>query len=267
MGGFAIGTTEFVSMGLLPQLAAGVGRVHPDGRARDLGVRHRRGGRRPADRGVRRPAPAQGAADRPDAGLPDRQRGQRPGHRLHLAHPGPVLRRPAARRLLRGRLPRGGRPGHCRAAWPGGQPGDARSGRRQRRRRSGRHLARPARRLAFGVLAGDRARRPDRRAGALAGAARPGQPRGDRPQRAARVQEPAGPAHPARRGDRLRRHVRGVHLHRPDRHRRRRARRGAGAALPAGHGRGHGGRYAAGRAPRRLVDLPVPAGLLGRRWS
>ena len=46
MGGFAIGTTEFVSMGLLPQLASGVGVSHPDGRARDLGVRRRRGRRR-----------------------------------------------------------------------------------------------------------------------------------------------------------------------------------------------------------------------------
>ena len=102
-------------------------------------------------------------------------------------------------------------------------------------------------------------------AGALAGPARRGQPRRHRPQRAERVPEPAGPAHPARRRDRLRRDVRGVHLHRPDRHRRRRAGGGAGAALPARDGPGHGGRYAARRPARRLVDLPVAAGLVGRR--
>ena len=51
IGGFAIGTTEFVTMGLLPQIAAGVDVSIPTGRPRDLGVRRRRRRRRPADRG------------------------------------------------------------------------------------------------------------------------------------------------------------------------------------------------------------------------
>ena len=42
VGGFAIGTTEFASMGLLPQIAAGVGVTHPDRRPPDLRVRARR---------------------------------------------------------------------------------------------------------------------------------------------------------------------------------------------------------------------------------
>ena len=39
MGGFAIGTTEFVTMGVLPQIADGVGRLDPGGRPHHLGVR------------------------------------------------------------------------------------------------------------------------------------------------------------------------------------------------------------------------------------
>ena len=46
MGGFAIGTTEFVTMGLLPEIADGVGVSIPTGRPRDLGLRPRRRRRR-----------------------------------------------------------------------------------------------------------------------------------------------------------------------------------------------------------------------------
>ena len=70
-----------------------------------------------------------------------------------------LLRRTPARRLLRGRVAGGRRPRQRRPARPGGQPGDARPRRLQRRGRPGRHLARPERRLALGVLAGDGARR------------------------------------------------------------------------------------------------------------
>ncbi len=81
MGGFAIGTTEFVTMGLLPADRRRRRRLDPDGRPRDLGVRRRRGRRCPGAGLLRRPVPA----PRPAAGAGgvarDRQRDERPRRR------------------------------------------------------------------------------------------------------------------------------------------------------------------------------------------
>ena len=176
MGGFAIGTTEFVSMGLLPQLAAGVGVSIPTAghviSAYAIGVVV--GAPLIAVFGARLPrrelliglmlvflvgnaasALATGFTSltlaRFFAGLP------------HGAYFGvaSLVAADLVSRERRGRAVSRVMLGLA-VANVAGSPG--------------RHLARPARRLALGVLAGDRARRPDRRAGALAGAARRGQP-------------------------------------------------------------------------------------------
>ena len=264
MGGFAIGTTEFVSMGLLPQLASGVGVSIPTAghviSAYAVGVVV--GAPLIAVFGARLPrrelliglmavflvgnAASALATDfttltlaRFFAGVP------------HGAYFGvaslvaadlvtPERRGRAVSRVMLG-LAVSNVAGVPAATWLGQQAGW---------------------RSAYWLVTVPR--RPDRDPRALAGAARRGQPRCHRPQRAARVQGPAGAADPARRGDRLRRHVRDVHLHRPHGHRRRRTVRGPGAALPARVRDRHGARYAARRAARGLVDLPLAAGLLGR---
>ena len=91
------------------------------------------------------------------------------GARARLPHPArrPLPQRPAARRLLRRRLAGRRLAGRPAPARPGGQLGDARSGRRDARRRARRDLAGPAPRLALGVL-GRRRHRRDHRAAVLA---------------------------------------------------------------------------------------------------
>ena len=75
----------------------------------------------------------------------------------------------------------------------------------------------------------------------------PGRPRGTGPARAHGVRPAAGVAHARHRCDRLRRHVRPDDLHRQDRDRDRRAARVGGPALPAGVRARHGLRHLAGR--------------------
>ena len=79
--------------------------------------------------------------------------------RARLPHPArrPLPQRAAARRLLRRRLAGRRLAGRPAPARPGGQLGDARPrGRRMLTGVPGRHLARPAARLAVGLLAGRR---------------------------------------------------------------------------------------------------------------
>ncbi len=165
MGGFAIGTTEFVSMGLLPDLADGVVRLDPDRGPRHLGVRPRGRRRRSGHRAARRPAAASGPAHRADGRVRIGQRRQRPGHVVRRPARRPLRRRPAARRLLRRRLAGRGQPREARPPGPRRRAGHARPLGRQRGRGARRHLARPAARLALGVLAGGRARPGHRRPG------------------------------------------------------------------------------------------------------
>ena len=75
-----------------------------------------------------------------------------------------------------------------------------------------------------------------------------------------RLHGPPGLADPARRCDRLRRHVRGLHLHRPRRHRRRRPGGAGGADLPAGLRPRHGRRHL--RSPAIMADWSIFRSLL-----
>ena len=123
-GAFAIGTTEFVSMGLLPQLAAGVGVDIPTAghviSAYALGVVVGA----PVLAVLRCPPPAPRAA----AGADGRDPGRQPAHRgrPRLRHPDgrPVPRGPAPRRVLRRGCARRRRPRRPAAPGPGRQPGD-----------------------------------------------------------------------------------------------------------------------------------------------
>ena len=202
MGGFAIGTTEFVSMGLLPAARRRGRRLDPDGRPRDLGVRPRRRGRRPADRGLRGAAAAARAAGRAD------------GWSSRLGNAASALATSydllTLARFFAG-LPHGAyfgvaslvaaEPGRRRAPGPRGQPGDARARRRQRRRRARRHLARPAR-SAGARRTGWWPRSPLLTVALVLWLVPhvPRQPRGHRPPRAARLQEPAGAGSPCSPG-------------------------------------------------------------------
>ena len=163
LGGFAIGTTEFVTMGLLPDIAEGVRIDIPTaGHVISAYARRRRRGRARHRRPQCPAAPSPPAAG-PDGGVPGRQRADRAGAGLRLAPGGPVPRRTAPRRVLRRRLARRGLAGGAGAAWPGGQLGDARPRGVQPRRGAGRDLARPAAGLADGVLGGGRHRPAHRR--------------------------------------------------------------------------------------------------------
>ena len=142
MGGFAIGTTEFVTMGLLPQISPRRRRLDPDRRPRHLGVRRRRRRRRPAARLPRRAPAPPGAADRADGRLRGRQRRERARDVLRAADARPLRGRTAARRLLRRRLARRGQHGAPLAQGARGLAGDARAVGRQRDRRTRRDAAR-----------------------------------------------------------------------------------------------------------------------------
>ncbi len=219
VGGFAIGTTEFVTMGLLPQIAEGVGVSIPAAghviAAYALGVV------------VGAPLIAMFGAKLPRralliwlmvayAGVQPAQRGR---DELRRAVRGALPRRAAARRLLRRRLTRGGEHGGARPARPRGRQRDARPLGRERRRSARGDLARPAARLARGVPVRREPRAAHRRADPRVRAVLPGQPGGHRPSRAAVLPQRPGDADAARRRGRLRWPVRGLLLHRPDRHR------------------------------------------------
>ena len=144
----------------------------------------------------------------------------------------------------------------ARSSGPRRGDGDARALGRQRRRRARRHLAGSAPRLALGVLGRGRALACVTVALVLAFV--PSCP-GDRDATGRRelraFTQPQVLADPARRRDRLRRHVRGLLLHRPDRHRGRRPAGRGGPGVPAGVRRRHGGRHLAW--PGELADWSV----------
>ena len=154
VGGFTIGTTEFVTMGVLPQIADGVDVSIPVAGQGHLVVRARGGHRRPPAGLLRRQAAPPAAADRPDGGLRPVQRAERAGPELRDADGRAVPRRAAARRLLRRRLAGGGEHGLPRAARPRHRTGADGAPGRQRGRRAGRDLARPDPGLAGVVLGG-----------------------------------------------------------------------------------------------------------------
>ena len=163
MGGFAIGTTEFVTMGLLPQIADGVAISIPTagnvisayavGVVIGAPVLAFLGARLPR-RGLLVALMVAYAVGNAASAL---------ASTYGAAVPGPGRHRLPARRVLRGGLVGG------RLAGPGGpqgsrrRDGDARALGRERHRRAGRHLAGPAPRLAGGVLGRDRPGPPDRR--------------------------------------------------------------------------------------------------------
>ena len=158
MGGFAIGTAEFVTMGLLPQIADGVGVAIPTAghviSAYAVGVV------------VGAPVLAYFGARLPRRGLLLALMGAFVLGNVFSALAGSYgmlmlsrfLDRPAARRVLRRRLPGRREHGVPRASRPGRRDGDARALGRQRGGRARRHLARPEPRLALGVLDGRPAR-------------------------------------------------------------------------------------------------------------
>ena len=154
LGGFAIGTTEFATMGLLPDIAGDLGRRIPHGRAPDLGVRAGRGRRGAAARGARRAAAAQGAAARADGGVrrwatcsarwrPASARCSSPGSPAGCR----TARTSASPRWSRRRW-------WHRSAGPGRSPVMLGPDRRQHRRRAARDLARSGARLAQHLLDG-----------------------------------------------------------------------------------------------------------------
>ena len=159
MGGFGIGLTEFVIMGLLPEVSAdfevseSVAGYLISGYAlvrRDRGHRAHRGrhpvrpqeGAAGADGAVHRRQPAVGAG--PDVRGDDGR-----------THP----RSPVPRRVLRHRLGRRRRPGAREQAGRRDRDDVRRTDHRQRSRRPVRHAARPAVRLALHVLGHHRHRR------------------------------------------------------------------------------------------------------------
>ena len=109
-------------------------RLDPGCGPHDLGVRRRRGRRCPGAGLLRGTVPAPRPAARAGGVARDRQRDERGRRLVRAADRGPVLRRAAARRLLRGRLTGGGLDGHPRTPGPRGQHGDARAGGREHRR-------------------------------------------------------------------------------------------------------------------------------------
>ena len=114
IGAFGIGLTEFVIMGLLPEVAADFGVTDPGRRLPDLRLRARRRRRRarPDRRG--HPAAAQAGAARPDGALHRRQpalRARRRPTRVLMA--GRIVAALVPRRVLRHRLGGRRRPGRA----------------------------------------------------------------------------------------------------------------------------------------------------------
>ena len=137
----------------------------------------------------------------------------------------PLPRRPPARRVLRHRRTRRGRRARAGQAGQGRRLRAHRPDRRQRRGRAARHLPRPAGRLAHRVH--DRRRHlrgRDRVHRDLRPRARR-RPGAHHPRGAQGLPRRAGLAHPRHRRDRVRRLLRGLQLCRADDHRGRRVRR------------------------------------------
>ena len=255
VGGFTIGTTEFVTMGVLPRIADGVdvsipvaGRVIS---AYALGVV------------IGAPLLAYFGAK-----LPRRQLlvGLMAAYALFnaLSALAPNYETLMVARFLDG-LPHGGYFGVAslvaasmvapeRRGRAGHRVGADGAAGRQRGRRAGRDVARTDAGLAGVVLGGCRARRARHHAGAGVRAGLPGQPRGDRPPPAAGAAQAAGVVRDRRRSDRVRRHVRDVLVRRTDGHPRRRPTGGGRAGVPAHPRSRHGVRQLGGRPGRGLVS-------------
>ena len=219
LGGFAIGTTEFASMGVLPEIARRPARVDPDRRARHHGVRAGCGRGGTDLRDPRCPAAPQGAAARPDGRTDGGEPGVVAGADLRHVRAGAVRQRVPARRLLRHRRRGGVVAGAAGAPGPRRRHDDDGPDRGQRRRRPAHDSARAGGRLAQHLPDRGRHRCPDAGGGAAVRAAGRGA-RGREPAAGAvRAAAPAGVADPAGRGGRLRRLLRGLQLHRADPHR------------------------------------------------
>ena len=123
IGSFGIGMTEFVVMGLLPNIAAGHApdvtwatsqeRRHRAGRLAHHALRPRRRGRRADDRGLRREVPAPPRHGRSRSRAHGLQRADLPAADLRARRGLPLPRGTAARGVLRHR--RAGRRGRARA--------------------------------------------------------------------------------------------------------------------------------------------------------
>ena len=193
LGGFAIGTTEFVTMGLLPDIADGIDRVDPDDRPHHHGVRLRGRRRRARHRVARRAAAQAGAGDRPDPGAGHRQRDHGGGERLPAGHGS----------LASSRVSRTAPTSASRRCWPlhsyvrssrpRRQLGHARPVGCDGRRRAGQHVLgqQLGWRSAYWVVLGDRDR--DRGDDLRVRAALAGQPRRHAARRALGAEAPAGP--------------------------------------------------------------------------
>ena len=226
MGGFAIGTTEFMAMGLLPQIADGVGVSIPTAGHLISAYALGRGRGRPGAGLLRRPAAAARPAGGPDDGV------RRCATSLSALSPAPTgcCSSPASCAASR-TAPTSGSPRWSR-------PSLAPRGREGRAVALvmiglsvanvvgvpaatwlGQHLGwRSAFWVVVGAGAGDRRRWSSRSCPAC-----PGNAEATGRRELGRVPRAAGVAHAAGRCHRLRRHVRALLLHRPGRHRGRRA--------------------------------------------
>ena len=219
LGGFGIGTGEFVALGLLPNMAAGLHVSIP--RAGELISAYALGVV------IGAPLLTAAAVRLPRKGLLITHRA-RPGRRqlrlrgdagLHLAAGAAVPHRPAPRGLLRCRLGAGRQP----RRGPEAQFGDGGRVRRadhgQRDRRAADDADRTALELADLLPAGRRDRVGGRRVRGRGGAGRPTRCRGQRTRaapRAARLSPAADLALAGHRHDRRCRPVRQLQLHRAD---------------------------------------------------
>ena len=186
VGGFAIGTTEFVTMGLLPEVAEGVGidiptaghvvSAYAAGVVVGAPVLATLGSKLPRKRLLLWLMGGFAVANVLSA---LRQQ-------LRDADGRPVPVGPAARRLLRGRQPGGGLPGARPPAHVGGLDDDHRADRRQHRRRARHHADRPELRLAVAVCRRGRHRAAHRPRGVALGAVLPARRRREHAPRSCR---------------------------------------------------------------------------------
>lgn len=234
----------------------------PASRPRDhcVRARGRRGGA--SDHGGGGPAAPQGPAGRADGRLRGRQRRDRARRRVRFAGRRPLRRGPSARGVLRHRGSVRRLPGRARATGPRGGLADDGAGGGQRRRRASGDLARPAARVACGLLGGDGDRTGHRRRVGTGAASPYERPVGRSAARARCAATPAGAAHPRCGHRRLRWHVRDVQLRRADDDAGRGPRRALDPRRARRRGGGHGRWDLDRRPPCRSLGHSVPG-----RWA